>query len=558
LGLFISCALICFVLGLLAITRGNPFAWLQFTKDVSQDQFWYFNPNTAAKVFGWDTLPLDTFMLLTILPLLFSVLFWYFNGRKSKWAMITLLIWGTLGGVIISGVVGTFELKYFAPIWRLDVVIIPLMFVELYGVIFKGNKEPSGKTKSFSTRQRIKEIFHIEIAVASCIMAFSFVWMFEVGFVFHPPEKTDIFVKELGGAVPDSYKPAIDLARQMKTDFDLKNIPLDRRLLSQYGTMVSVLANSHQDVPDYIIHALGSKRDLFPDALDQGYSRVETINPDLFVWGRWGLRTSWPFFRKLFLEWEPVAQTPWSFIWKKRSIPLAPHEALVCREAPDEHDGFTRYIIQAPDIHEPWWAEVRMTVKTSLTNNPIPIIGNRGVIELAEEPARRIGNTSLYSTYQELESLHISTWTSPLKDGPIDFPIMLKPNGQATIAIRSLPFKRSSVDVMGCSSQLFVAVSATILPWTGERGGDIELEGINKLAPQMFQWSENGKAIYLATKDPLATAKIKVGDIVVLPNGKTTTVLARDFSVLTLAWSKDLNVKPDEQITHILIKPKPE
>lgn len=547
--IFFLSAIASFGILLNLVTRGNPLTWFQFSQDVSLDQFWYFNPNTSAKVFGLDTLPIDIFIALSVLPLLMSVIFWSIRGRQSHWAFVVLIIFSTIGGVAISGIIGTFELRYFAPLWRVDIVFIPYIVLEIFKACFKKQKTTSVKW------MRIRNIFHGEVALASCLLAFLFVWKYEVGLIWHPPEETDIFVQELGGAVPASYKDAIDIARAMKIEMDKKKIPPNRRLLSTYATMVSVLSGSQQDTPDYIIHALGSKRHLFADALDQGYQRVETINPDFFIWGRWNLRTSWPFFRKLFLEWKPVTQTPWSFIWEKRELPLKPEGQAICQMSPDQQDGFTRYTITSA-VKEPYWTEVTLNLKTSLVSNGIPIIGSRGIIEIAEEPSKRIGNTYLYSSYQELQSLIVSSWTAPLKDGLVVFPVMLEPNRTTTLAIRSLPIQRSSVLVSDCSAQLFMEVSKTLLSWTGERGGDIALRGVQTLDPQMFQWTPNGKAIYLTTQDPLAPSRVKIGDIAVLPNGKTTKVILRDFYAITLAWDESLELTPGEQITNIVIKPQ--
>ena len=527
---FLAAAVGTAVLLLAAATAGDPLAWARFNfGGVLADQFWYFNPAAAAKTYGLADIPLSAWLVAApnaALWLRWAVL----RRRDPSAAALALLCGAATGGAFLSVLAGSYEARYFLPLWRLTLATLPFAAFLLAAAVLRRR---TGGLRARLDRDPILQGILVAAALGVGGWAANFT---AAGGYRHASTADDVAAPELGGKVAASYAPALELARSLRRTYDAEGIPADRRILSTYATALARIAGSRQTEPDYVIHALGDAgRARFAAALGDGYRNVETMSPDLLLWATWNVRTSWEFHRGLFEGWKPVSRTPWSLIWARRTAPLPAGPALSCRVVPGEENGFVALEVTGGEGAEPWWAEVVADLDTDFRPSGVPLVGTHRLLEAVEGragevAARRRGSGT------ENTGLVTDTWTTRLADGPLAMPVRTVPGASSWLSLRSWPEGRSAVRIAGCTARAVAPVSETVLPWTGPRGGEVALASA-AFPPQSvsFPTLHDGVAHPLGTADPLAPLAVRVGDEVVFPKGERGRVLMRDFGLLVVA-----------------------
>jgi hypothetical protein len=521
---------------LTVVTLGHPAAWFQFNfGSVLGDQFWFYNPVALGKVYALRDIPHGWQEVFLCLPAAVYSLLWLWRRHDARLASLALVSVAAAGGAFVSGLAGTFELRYFLPLWRVGIILVPGCAVFALAPVIGLAPRLSRRIGVLARSDALGHIVAVYMLATAAL-----VFTFEARGVFwHLPTKADVFVPELGGSVLPSYLPAVDAGRKLKAVYDAEHLPPDRRLFSTYATATALIAGSRQDGPDYLIHALGDKaRAQFVHSLDLGYQNVETIDPDLMVWGRWNIRESWPFYRKLFADWKPVGRTPWSLIWARRTVPLQPGPVEPCSVTGPGPGGFWTLTVGGAAPPVGWTAEVVAAVKTAFKPLPIPLIGGHRLLEVVEAYDGGDRDIDLSEGLSQIMAFVTDTWTLKLSDGFLELPLSVGPHRKPTLSMRAWPSGRASLSITGCTARLMYQDSLTTLDEVPNTGGRIAIAPVAD-APQdaePFLIMHDTDAMYLITIDPLSPAKVRVGDLVTYPDGRKGRVLMRDFREIVVSW----------------------
>ncbi len=552
LAAFATAATASFACGLCAVTGGHPSAWFRFNfGGVLADQFWYYDPAALGKVYGPADIPHDAASLAMVAPEIILCAAWMFRARDTRAAALATLCASAAGGAYLSGLAGTFQVRYFMPMWRVSLIAYPAAVATLWVALPSRLREavpfPLRRAARSGALQPVLAAYSLAGAVAVfLLMAWGVDWK--------APPTDDVPVPELGAGMLPSYLPAIELARGLRRRYDAAGLPPDRRLLSTYATATALVSGSRQDGPDYVIHALGDAgRAAFVASLDQGYRNVETIDPDAMLWGSWNVRTSWPFYRKLYLGWHPFSRTAWSLLWERRTVPLPPATPVACRVLPVDGQGFARIEVSGAPPGR-WVVEVSAELRTAFRPIPVPLIGSHRLVEIVEnyDGARRDVDGS--SSFGEMAALVSNTWTARLADGTLAMPVALRGGSSATLSLRAWPGDRASLTVASCSATALVAAREVELPAARKPPRTIMIApGHVVQRPQNFPARRDTRALYFLTDDPLAPFDLRPGDLVRLPDGKTTDVLLRDFRILAVRWPG--GAEPEDVIRRLEVVP---
>jgi hypothetical protein len=113
---------------------------------------------------------------------------------------------------------------------------------------------------------------------------------------------------------------AADLAamERLAAHWDARGVAPDDRLLSVYTSALDIAADTQSPEPvGSLIHALGPEnRAAFTEQVARReVAAVSTIAPDYSGWEGWLLRANWPFFERLFANYEPLARTDQQVLW---------------------------------------------------------------------------------------------------------------------------------------------------------------------------------------------------------------------------------------------------
>ena len=139
------------------------------------------------------------------------------------------------------------------------------------------------------------------------------------------------YVQELGGYLPTDWREYIMQARASK----------ETPALEEYWGLWSAITRRHNSPPvDSIIHALGSKRTIFANAVKALPNMVITTrlstSPD---WQPWNLSANYWFYQPLLENYEPSIASPTTLFWRKKNT-LSDMPVVPCK-ANRKNNGFT-------------------------------------------------------------------------------------------------------------------------------------------------------------------------------------------------------------------------
>jgi hypothetical protein len=482
---------LCAVAGLAAetaaVTRGHPLDCLRFWLETGGDQFWYFNPDVGSKVFSPGDLPHGAGIVLCALVAAAPAAWWLLLRRQDRRnAALATVALGTIGGVLVAGIGGTFEYKY----------LVPLMRMALVSLVWAASVAASGWARrpgrASVARRPGRNIRRTWLAGAAVALAA----LYEFGLNRDPNElwaglDPALKVPEFGDTLISGYAlPGIDLARKLRRQWDADGVPADRRLLSAYSSVLSVVSASRQDGPDYLIHALGDRaRARFASAPGDGYAAVETPRREKFDYSDWGMRTSWQFYRGLFLGWHASAMTPWSIVWARRPAPIAPGAWRPCSVSL-EPDGITwRLSASDPEAgRDVWWEEISIQAATRLRASWLPVIGSRGLISMTSPFGEFPKHYEVGLTNHRLPG-RVTDWSAPLQDGEVAFPVRMGSGAVADAGFRAYPLGRASLELSGCRVRRIAPVADTEFPAGHKSAFPAPTDGTARRMAQTPRWA---------------------------------------------------------------------
>lgn len=122
----------------------------------------------------------------------------------------------------------------------------------------------------------------------------------------------------LGFHVTPEYASDLNAMRRLAADWDARNVPPERRLMSAYTSPLDIAAGAPRATPvGSLIHALGPRyRTMVASKVaNRSVAAITTIAPDYSGWEGWLMRAQWPFFASLQTYYHPIARNNQHILW---------------------------------------------------------------------------------------------------------------------------------------------------------------------------------------------------------------------------------------------------
>lgn len=196
--------------------------------------------------------------------------------------------------------------------------------------------------------------------------------------------------------------------------------PATGQLWSTYASIVEDRLGILNPQVDFIIHALGDDRaDYFKRFAEIRPPFVQTMRRDFFMYEEWLQATSWPFYEQLLLNYEVVAISEWSLLWRRTDRPWRepPADAGSWREIPIPAGAQDVEVPAGPADAQIAVVRVKYEVRNPL--HRIPVLGQQGRFLVTAEDSRTEYAVSL-----------------PPRQTVHEFPVFVKPGAQFTLGFR--------------------------------------------------------------------------------------------------------------------------
>ena len=135
---------------------------------------------------------------------------------------------------------------------------------------------------------------------------------------------------------------------------------------------------------DYIIHALGKEnRQHYLASFAASDPDVVTTPNELWtLWEVWSRRVNWWFYREMIRKYEPVAQTVYHVIWKKRPHPLDIQKHI--GQVQCKVNGTSLQVTDTLPTGT-YYIELTIAQQTELKKSGMPVVGDRALLVVDEE-----------------------------------------------------------------------------------------------------------------------------------------------------------------------------
>lgn len=301
---------------LLAVTHGAPGPWLHYNfRDVAGDQFWFFGPwDRSTRILGLADLPNllrngEPLSTASLIVLTLCVLWAMLQRLRSRSAPVRGSAFVFVGASVIGtalipqlgGHIGaeynaiTFVLGACAPL----IVAPPALWRR--------------------ARPILRAIRPAQTAVLTGLAALGMTGIeaARLGTVWSTTDRS-VYDAALGFYVTPEYAADLAAMRRLAEDWDAREVPRDRRLMSAYTSPLDIVAGGPSAVPvGSLIHALGPRyRTMVASKVaNRSVAAITTITPDYSGWEGWLMRAHWPFFASLHTYYRPIARTGQNIVW---------------------------------------------------------------------------------------------------------------------------------------------------------------------------------------------------------------------------------------------------
>jgi hypothetical protein len=292
---------------------------------VPMDQYWYFGapPNifipswgTGLHMFGAVPAISAGILLGVIAAVVFVRRLWRApdgdTGRRS-FALATVAVYGVLS---TGSLLGVFTPAYAQPCWR-TVILIALL-------------EWSTIADRIDARSAHRGWFAVPRPLA--ISAFALVaWaattirLIPVSLTISLPHIiTDHMFGDARFGVTDIWPETLPAAQAAIDAHRGPNGELPT-LWSTYAGWIEARNGMFHPSVDYVIHALGPRRNAYFDAFRAVHpTLVQTVRPKYTPYEPWIENNDWPLYDELLANYQVASMTPWSMFWERRAgRPLA-------------------------------------------------------------------------------------------------------------------------------------------------------------------------------------------------------------------------------------------
>lgn len=369
-ALALGVSLVGLILTVTVLTAGHPLQWLEFTLgDVPKDQYWYFggppNPFVNELTF-YLNMPIS--LVIGVVMMLVAAI--EVVRAKSRVALVCFyMLFATFtSGMIATLGIGSF--RYFLPFER--VVILSAIPSLVYGYrLIKAWRPQFSLPEGVSKAAPALSLAFVLTATVVAVKQYATFAQANVtpknfantdtlgGNLDFTYPTTDAYQyhESLGTAFGSNYLKTLEMAEYIQAntpaDFDRSKETL---LFSTYAAALELfLGEQHPTRFNYIIHALGPKKrqEYVQTLIDSKPLFVTTLRRDFTVYEIWLQRSHWDFYRHLLLNYEPVFESRFALLWKRRSAETvtynAPYEIPgIYIDRPD-FGGFT-YSFEMKDV----------------------------------------------------------------------------------------------------------------------------------------------------------------------------------------------------------------
>jgi hypothetical protein len=330
----VAATLWAFALGMLA-TGGHWFDLLHYNfADVRHDQWWFFGPwwdpgyrlqdvMDLPKLFALPFPALSladriNFPLIIGLIAVATTLVIASRTRDAHDVLLASVGLGLLGGLFIVDVGGSVIKSYGLGFLFWSLVAFGGWLVRLGAAV---KTHPRSDSRARGTGHELGTSLGALAVMILIASLQSRAWGSEIDRARRCSDR--FFVSELGGWLPAEWRTYVETARAS---------PSNRDVIEEYWGIWSAVTGAHPRVPvDSVIHALGSVRKLLEDAIATGPTWVITTQPsEAGHWWSWNVSASWEFYRGVLENYEPVAYSPRTIVWRHRSRAAAPVK-ISCR-----------------------------------------------------------------------------------------------------------------------------------------------------------------------------------------------------------------------------------
>lgn len=409
-------------------THGYPMRALTYNfGGVAKDQFWYFMLNEEGKVFSlMQYVQAKRIFLFAGISTAFASGTFLYLWRQKRPDLRDILFFYILATSLAAGLLATIGggimERYFAASLRL------MPFAMLF-VLLKFIRPPS-------LRHNNSILLFAALCGAGFYIAFQPVSVSNMKEEVHAKTAGHFFYSDwAGGYLSNSQKQEIVEQEQFK----------NKKVFSTYSSLMDAASGNFQPSNiDYIIHALGKEnRQHYLAAFAKTNPDFVTTPNELWtLWEVWSRRVNWWFYREMIRKYEPVAQTVYHVIWKKRaqSLDTRKHIAQVqCKvngtwlQVTDKLPAGTYYI------------ELTVAQDTTLKKSGVPVIGNRALLVVDEES----------SGFNAVEGKHIAqpdirTYNADYTLNPQVLVLEHKAGVPSTLKLRVAPKERATLTINSC------------------------------------------------------------------------------------------------------------
>ena len=302
---------------LLAVTHGAPEPWLQYNfRDLAADQYWFFAPwERSTRILGLSDLPnilhhADPLAAVSLIVLTACVLWATLQRLRSRSAPVR----GSAFVFVGASVLGT--------------ALIPQIGghvgAEYNGITFVlGCCAPLivwGRALLRPARPLLRRVLTPATVTALTGLAVLAMVGIEAERLISIRASTDrsVYDPALGFHVTPEYAADLDAMRRLAADWDARNVPPERRLMSAYTSPLDIAAGAPRATPvGSLIHALGPRyRTMVASKVaNRSVAAITTIAPDYSGWEGWLMRAQWPFFASLQTYYRPIARNSQHILW---------------------------------------------------------------------------------------------------------------------------------------------------------------------------------------------------------------------------------------------------
>lgn len=372
-SIFISTAILGFILSVTLVTGGHPFSYLNVTQGIAQYQFWYYQ-NEMSKMFTIDDIFSDElFVYMSIVFFLYAFKYLYdllIHKISDKSTMLLFLLSTNYAAALVY-VVGSGHHNYFL-LQLIIYFVIADAIISLYKRIKKLILPISVSIRNYlSEKSSFYEHNHAKlIRIKNRInwKIFSSIIFITVMCCLYI--KAYFIIENKGADNRKDYIEKLEVNTLVGTGIeDLAKEVEDQEIFSTYATALETINEKFQPTGiDYIIHVLGDQQrvDYLNNFIDNEYQFATTLKQDYTTWEYWAIRANWFFYRELYKNYHPVNQSYYSILWERGGDNSL--ETDINLNVNMESSSVARISIELPEYKEGAYVDLKISYEAKWNN----------------------------------------------------------------------------------------------------------------------------------------------------------------------------------------------